>query len=44
MDEEVHVFVSDAINNPLGPDRNDEAYPANGYKNVYPDVDHSQSG
>lgn len=44
MDEDVHGFVSDAINNPLGPSRNDEPYPMNGYKNVYPDVDHSQSG
>ena len=39
MDEEVHGFVEDAINNPLGPIRNDEAYPLNGYKNVYADVD-----
>jgi len=44
MDEEVHGFVEDAINNPLGPIRNDEAYPLNGYKNVYADVDHSTSG
>jgi hypothetical protein len=44
MDEEVHGFVSDAINNPLAPTRNDEPYPMNGYKNMYPDVDHSQSG
>jgi hypothetical protein len=43
MDEEVHGFVEDAINNPLGPIRNDEAYPLNGYKNVYADVDHSTS-
>ena len=43
-DEDVQGFVVDAINNPLGVERNDEPYPTNGYKNVYPDVDHSQSG
>ena len=30
-DEDVQGFVVDAINNPLGVERNDEAYPTNGY-------------